>query len=183
VSWHSHSGVVIGVAVSSDGRWVVSAGSDGMIRIADHDHPESAPQGWLTPQSFLTSVAVSGDGLWVASGGDDGTVFLWNREHPKASPLMWRGHEISVNSVAVSRDGRWIIVGQGDGTLLTAAVRASDLKAKACKLAARNLSGTEWQLYLGDEPYRETCPGQLRPDKVEGLTPKADVDSSFLPPS
>jgi len=77
---------------------------------------------------------------------------------------MWAGHELSVNSMSLSRDGRWLVAGQGDGTLWVGAIDAADLKSKACKFAARNLSGAEWQLYLSDENYRETCPGQLRPD-------------------
>jgi hypothetical protein len=28
----------------------------------------------------------------------------------------------------------------------------------ACELAGRNLSRAEWRTYLGDQPYRRTCP-------------------------
>ena len=72
-------------------------------------------------------------------------------------PLTGLGHESSVNSIAVSEDGQWLIAGQSDGTLMVGAIRVADLKAKACKSAARNLSGAEWQIYLGAEPY-QTCP-------------------------
>jgi hypothetical protein len=126
---------------------------------------------------LITSVAVSSDGRWVASGGDDGTVWLWHREDPQTAPLMWRVREASVNGLALSRDGRWLIAGQGDGTLWVGMVSATDLKAAACKFAARNLSGAEWQLYIGDEPYREICPGQLRPDKSEDMVSKESTGS------
>jgi hypothetical protein len=92
-------------------------------------------------------------------------VLIWHREDPKTAPFVLQGHEASVNGVALSREGRWLISGQGDGTLWIGTMSATDLQAKACKFAARNLSGAEWQLYLSDEPYRETCPGQPRPDK------------------
>jgi WD40 repeat protein len=44
--WHAHRGQVTGVAVSGDGRWVVSGGDDGTIWIQDREHPQAAPQGW-----------------------------------------------------------------------------------------------------------------------------------------
>ena len=56
-------------------------------------------------------------------------------------------------------------------------MRASDLKAKACEFAARNLSETEWKLYLSGEAYRETCPGQPRLEKVGDLTSKVSTPS------
>ena len=80
-------------------------------------------------------------------------MWLWNREHLEATPMSF-----SVNSIAVSEDGQWLIAGQSDGTLMVGAIRVADLKAKACKSAARNLSGAKWQIYLGGEPYHETCP-------------------------
>jgi WD40 repeat protein len=175
VVWHAHQGQVTGIAVSGDGHWVVSGGDDGTIWIQDREHPQAMSQGWHG-QSLITSIAVSRDGRWVASGGDDGSVLIWNRENPKAAPLVLQGHETSVNGVALSREGQWLISGQGDGTLWIGTMSAADLQAKACKLAARNLSGAEWQLYLSDEPYRETCPGQPRPDSTD-VTSKASTPS------
>jgi hypothetical protein len=53
---------------------------------------------------------------------------------------------------------------------MVGAIRVADLKAKACKSAARNLSGAEWQIYLGGEPYHETCPGLHRPDVNDAIS-------------
>jgi WD40 repeat protein len=36
--------------------------------------------------------------------------------------------------------------------------RAEDLIAEACARLDRNLTQTEWRQYLGDEPYRKSCP-------------------------
>ena len=148
-------------------RRVVSGGSDGTVRIRDREHPNAEPQGWLGRQSFITSVAVSGDGHWVATGGDDGRLWVWNREHPEVPPLML-GRAMSCRLTAC----RWA---ETVGGSLRAKVMARSgvgvmdaepiLMSKACKFAARKpRSGAEWQLYLSDENYRETCPGQLRPD-------------------
>ena len=29
---------------------------------------------------------------------------------------------------------------------------------RACRIAGRNLSQAEWRQYMGDRPYRKTCP-------------------------
>jgi WD40 repeat protein len=40
---HAHQGVVAGVAVSSDGQWVVSAGKDGTIPVWDRRASNAEP--------------------------------------------------------------------------------------------------------------------------------------------
>jgi hypothetical protein len=39
------------------------------------------------------------------------------------------------------------------------AVELDVLTEIACDVAGRNLTNEEWERYLGDEPYHETCPG------------------------
>jgi hypothetical protein len=34
----------------------------------------------------------------------------------------------------------------------------SNWQERACQIAGRNLTTEEWQQYLGDREYRETCP-------------------------
>jgi hypothetical protein len=34
---------------------------------------------------------------------------------------------------------------------------------EACSRLSRNLTRWEWRLYLGDEPYRKTCPNLPEP--------------------
>jgi hypothetical protein len=174
--WRAHNGLVTGLAMSGDGRWVVSGGVDGAIWVGDREHPQAQLEGRQSRQALIASLAMSGDGRFVASGGDDGTARVWRRDEPTAAPLMWQGHDASVNGIALSRDGRVLVAGQGDRTIWTGTVGVADLKAKACKLAARKLRGAEWQLYIGNTPYRETCPGQARPGKSE--TPAANVSAA-----
>jgi len=40
-----------------------------------------------------------------------------------------------------------------------------DLLEAACQRAPRNMTQGEWQRFMGDEPYRETCPGKLVPEE------------------
>jgi hypothetical protein len=47
-----------------------------------------------------------------------------------------------------------------------------DLIDEACARLTRNLTPEEWRQYLGDEPYRKTCPN-LPPG--EGAPPDASA--------
>ena len=48
--------------------------------------------------------------------------------------------------------------GSYDGTARVWLWRPEDLIAEACARLPRNLTLEEWQRYIGDEPYRPTCP-------------------------
>ena len=55
------------------------------------------------------------------------------------------------------RCGRWLVTGWSDDFSVWA-WQPADLIAQACARLTRNLTRAEWRLYLGDEPYRATCP-------------------------
>jgi hypothetical protein len=54
-------------------------------------------------------------------------------------------------------DGRALLVNTGRG-VVEWTLGIEELATAACELAGRNLTRGEWATYLGDEPYRATCP-------------------------
>lgn len=73
---HAHSGPINAIALSPDGRRIVSASDDASIRIFDSDsgEPCTLPLG-LSNRVF--SVAMSHDGALVACSGADRSVHVW----------------------------------------------------------------------------------------------------------
>src|SRR5664279_2697704 len=68
-----HPGWVGAVAVTTDGRTIISAGEDGTVRTPSRD--TSQPRHPLTGHTGpVLAVAVTTDGRTIISAGEDGTV-------------------------------------------------------------------------------------------------------------
>jgi WD40 repeat protein len=108
-----HSTSVASVAISADGKTIVSGSKDGTLKLWDN---VGKPIG----QSFqhkgdLVSAAISADGKTIVSGSKDGTLKLWdNVGKPIGQSFQHKGNLVSV---AISADGKTIVSGSKDGTL------------------------------------------------------------------
>jgi WD40 repeat protein/tRNA A-37 threonylcarbamoyl transferase component Bud32 len=77
IEYDSSRRIVSSVAISGDGKRIISGGDDGTVRVWDADTgvEKLTLKGHTGP---VTSVAISGDGKRIISGGDDGTVRVWD---------------------------------------------------------------------------------------------------------
>ena len=109
-----HRDQVLAVAISPDGSWLVTAGSDGTARIWDattgHERATLTGHG-----GSVSAVAISPDGSWLVTAGSDGTARIWDATtgHERATLT---GHGGSVSAVAISPDGSWLVTAGSDGT-------------------------------------------------------------------
>src|SRR5262249_7524669 len=97
----------------SDGKRVVTAGADKVVRIWDVGNlktPERQLTGQPTP---VRAVALSADGQTLASAGEGGAVRLWNRQSGALAGVLG-AHEGAVPGLAVT-----------PGLVLTASVDGS----------------------------------------------------------
>jgi WD40 repeat protein len=97
------------VAVSRNGKFVVSGSEDDTVKLWD------AARGRLKATfkghvGEVTAVAISGDGKLVVSGSGDRAVKLWDPAQGKAKATL-QGHPGKVTSVAISGEGKLLVSG------------------------------------------------------------------------
>jgi dipeptidyl aminopeptidase/acylaminoacyl peptidase len=107
-----HPGGATSIGFDPAGRWIVTAGYDGVIRqwdmatgrliraLADHS-------------GTVWSLSISPDGRHIASGGEDRMLRIWRAEDGR---LLRRlpGHELNIWEVRFSPDGAFVATGSFD---------------------------------------------------------------------
>lgn len=125
-----HSSQVHCVALSRDGKWLVTAAGQ-----TAHLWDLASAREIRTFRGHtkdILSLAVSNDGKRLATGGNDSTARLWDMDtgkeiftfrEPSAPGSLrhvlraaFREPENEINSVALSRDGKWLATGSEDHT-------------------------------------------------------------------
>ncbi len=112
--YKGHTSWVAGVAFLPDGKTIVTAGRDNILRWWDTDTGKELRQ-FIGHTSDVNSVAVSPDGNYILSGSSDMTVRLWDIKSGQ-EVHRFAGHTDVVNSVAISPDGKYALTGSADMT-------------------------------------------------------------------
>jgi WD40 repeat protein len=116
-------GTLNGIDWSSDGRYIVTAGSDAQVRVWDARSGNYLRTFWDHVGS-VTSVAFARRGDRIVTTGIDRTAIVWDvRSHQKVALLQ--GDPQPLYSASFSPDGRWVVTGDSGGV-----VRVWDVKAQ-----------------------------------------------------
>ncbi len=113
------------VAMTPDGRRVVSGSGDNVIRVWDVS-TGTCLRHLNGHNDRPTTVAISASGERAVSGGEDRTVRVWDLNKGVCLSVL-EGHTREIRSVLLSDDCRWVISGGDDKR-----VRLWDLVTKEC---------------------------------------------------
>ncbi|MBL8351029.1 MAG: hypothetical protein JNL87_12035 [Burkholderiaceae bacterium] len=103
-------------------------------------------------------------GRLLVSSSDDGTIRLWDLARRESIAVIRSGADRFSGPVALSRDASRLATRADSGAAYVFDLDARRLAERACQVANRNLSCTEWRRYIGaGAPYRATCPAAAVP--------------------
>jgi WD40 repeat protein len=102
-----HNSSVSSVAISVDGKYVVSGSGDKTVKIWDMMSGECMKT-LSGHDGDVNSVAISVDGKYVVSGSKDKTVKIWDMMSGECMKIL-SGHDGDVNSVVISVDGKNVV--------------------------------------------------------------------------
>ncbi|MCY6494585.1 beta-propeller domain-containing protein [Leptolyngbya sp. GGD] len=110
-----HTAWVNGVAVTPNGRYILSASWDNTVKVWELSTGKEVRT--LTGHTnSVMDVAVTSDGRYILSASSDNTVKVWELSTGKEVHSL-TGHTDSVKGVAVTPDGRYILSASKDNTV------------------------------------------------------------------
>ena len=152
-----HTNYITSLAFSPDGEMLASGSLDQTIihwELATRE-PEGLPLS--RHRGGVTSLVFSQDGKLQASGSADQKIILWDVEsdQPIGDPLS--GFTAEVSSLVFSSDNLALFSGTRDGEILVWDVDYQSWIGRACRLAGRSLTESEWREFFPDQEYRPAC--------------------------
>jgi WD40 repeat protein len=122
------AGPVLDIAVSRDGKWIVSGTIDGLVTVWNAERHEKATE-WKAHSNLVHAVDISPDGTKIATGSEDATLYVWSLSTGERllDPLQ---HVQSVVAVRFSPNGRLIAIATWHYNVLVYDSQNGDLLVK-----------------------------------------------------
>jgi WD40 repeat protein len=144
---------VFTAAFSPDGKLIATGDANGKVAFwnASDGREVGSPLNGLN--GGISSLAFDPSGTTLAVSGN-GILQLFDvySGRPIGTPVAGGG-----GSTSFLPDGKQLFAVSGDGTGLLWNVDPTAWEARACQIAQRNLTRTEWHDFLPNRPYHEVC--------------------------
>ena len=149
-------GGVLHAVWNRDASRIMTSGEDGTTRVWDAKSEAELFTLSGHTQAIIRAVWNADETRILTTGGDD-TARLWDAESGAILAVL-NGHREALLQADWNADESRIVTASGDGTARQWFARMEDLLDAACQRAPRNMTLQEWRRFIGDEPYRSTCP-------------------------
>lgn len=150
-------------AVTSKFNFIVTGDINGALNLFS-DNSFTKPNSLTGHIGGIDELKISENGSALLSGGKDRTVRVWNLSEITQPPIVLSDHNDWVWSTDFSANNEWIFSASEDGKLHVWPYSIDRMGDKLCNELERNMTKTEWAIYVGDLPYEQTC------DNLDELT-------------
>ncbi|HET9751461.1 MAG TPA: hypothetical protein VFP52_00805, partial [Myxococcales bacterium] len=148
------------IAVGEAVRPVFHPRGDALIAVAENevrifDLSSGRMRAALRQEEPIAGIRFSPDRETLATVSPDG-VNVWNAVTGEL--LSQVSSDEGFEDAAFAGGGRYLLTGGAKHAAVLWLWKSEDLRDEACKRLMRNLAPDEWLRYLGDAPYRRSCP-------------------------
>jgi WD40 repeat protein len=145
---------------TSDSMVIAAASRDGHIEfwfdVGGGDYQIAASLEFPRSGGFA-SLAFSPDDYLLAAGNNVGEIIMLDMGTLSSFGNAFIGGVVAVTSLAFSPDSLSLASGSQAGTVTLWDLNVEQWKVRACELAGRNLTQSEWDKYFPDYEYALTC--------------------------
>ena len=157
----NHSRRVSQASWSRDETRILTADFAGLVHVWDAETGQELLTLTGHEESVVQSVW-SGDESQILTGSWDNTARLWDAKTGAERVII--ASRTDANHIAWNQDGSRFLI-TGNGRVEQYFTHLEDLIAVGCERATRNLTHDEWLQFMGEQPYRATCPGLPTPEE------------------
>jgi WD40 repeat protein len=145
------------LAISSDGRRVLARAGGSASKVAVAEISSGAKIASFDAGRQIATGTMSGDGRVVAVVDLDGKTQVWDLKE-SGEPVRISDPS-PISAVGLNSDGSLLLTASQDQVQIRP-WKVADLIKQACQMLTRPMTPEEWELYLREEPYRDTCAAQ-----------------------
>jgi len=139
---------------SADGRYLAAGFANGTALLIDIARRPTSSVALVGHAGYIFDLAFSPDNDLLAVVSFSG-VTLWDvASRERIGELVGRALPYRL---AFSPDGLSLATSWDDNSLIVWQLDVRTWLRRACEISGRNLTRTEWDQYVGAEPYRKTC--------------------------
>jgi WD40 repeat protein/DNA-binding SARP family transcriptional activator len=155
---HDNDSGIYAADISNDGKALLTGAGSSSVRLWNLASGDPIGPAFNGLASTAQSVDLSPDGKTLVATDASGNVVMWDVTTGTILGLPFPGPEpLKVTAAAFAPDKRHLLVVSvtGDGWVWD--IDPSSWDARACQIAGRSLTRTEWEKFLPSRPYDATC--------------------------